>query len=34
MTFQKKVQEFYRKMPIQKYDFDEVFRDLYPELHY
>jgi hypothetical protein len=33
-TFEKKVLAFYSKMPKQKYDFDEVFRDLYPELHY
>lgn len=31
-TFQKKVQTFYSKMPKQKFDFDEVFQDLYPEL--
>ena len=31
-TFQKKVEQFYSEMPIQKYDFDEVFNDLYPEL--
>ncbi len=31
-TFQKKVQAFYSKMPKQKFDFDEVFQDLYPEL--
>jgi hypothetical protein len=30
-TFQKKVEQFYSKMPRQKYDFDEVFNDLYPE---
>lgn len=33
-TFQKKVESFYSKMPKQKYDFDEVFKDLYPELEY
>lgn len=33
-TFQKKVEKFYSEMPIQKYDFDEVFKDLYPELEY
>ncbi|MBC8486867.1 MAG: hypothetical protein H8D45_12605 [Bacteroidetes bacterium] len=31
-TFQKKVQAFYSKMPRQKFDFDNVYRDLYPEL--
>ncbi|MFA5330664.1 MAG: DUF6035 family protein [Prolixibacteraceae bacterium] len=31
-TFQKKVQTLYSKMPKQKFDFDEVFQDLYPEL--
>ncbi|AWG23887.1 DUF6035 family protein [Flavobacterium kingsejongi] len=30
-TFQKKVEQFYSKMPRQKYDFDEVFNDLYPK---
>jgi hypothetical protein len=30
-TFQNKVQSFYLKMPEQKFDFDEVFQDLYPE---
>lgn len=29
-TFQKKVEQFYSKMPRQMYDFDEVFNDLYP----
>ena len=33
-TFQKKVEQFYSKIPRQKYDFDEVFNDLYPELEY
>lgn len=33
-TFQKKVEDFYSKMPKQKYDFDEVFNDLYPEIEY
>lgn len=33
-TFQKKVEGFYSKMPKQKYDFDEVFNDLYPEIEY
>lgn len=33
-TFQKKVEQFYSKIPTQKYDFDEVFKDLYPELVY
>lgn len=33
-TFQKKVEQFYSEMPKQKYDFDEVFNDLYPELEY
>ncbi|MDD4437734.1 MAG: DUF6035 family protein [Tissierellia bacterium] len=31
-TFQRKVEQFYSEMPEQKYDFDEVFNDLYPEL--
>lgn len=33
-TFQKKVEKFYSQMPIQKYDFDRVFNDLYPEIEY
>ncbi len=33
-TFQKKVEQFYSNMPRQKYDFDEVFNDLYPEIEY
>ncbi|VFA40742.1 DUF6035 family protein [Chryseobacterium indologenes] len=33
-TFQKKVEQFYSKMPRQKYDFEEVFNDLYPEMEY
>ena len=33
-TFQKKVEAFYSKMPQQKYDFDDVFKDLYRELEY
>jgi competence CoiA-like predicted nuclease len=33
-TFQKKVEQFYSNIPRQKYDFDEVFNDLYPELEY
>lgn len=31
-TFQKKIQEFYLTMPQQKFDFDELFRDLYPDI--
>lgn len=31
-TFQQKLQAFYLKMPPQKYDFDDVFRDLFPEV--
>jgi len=31
-SFAKKLQAFYSEMPTQKYDFDEVFRELYPEL--
>ncbi|MFB9120039.1 DUF6035 family protein [Bergeyella porcorum] len=31
-TFQNKVKQLYSKMPNQKYDFDEVFNDLYPEM--
>jgi len=31
-SFQKKLESFYSKMPEQKYDFDDVFNDLYPEL--
>lgn len=33
-TFQKKVEQFYSNIPNQKYDFDKVFNDLYPELEY
>ena len=33
-TFQKKLNDFYKKIPEQKYDFDEVFRDLYFELEF
>lgn len=33
-TFQKKVEYFYYNMPRQKYDFDNVFYDLYPEIEY
>jgi competence CoiA-like predicted nuclease len=33
-TFQKKVEKFYSQMPRQKYDFDRVFNDLYPEIEY
>lgn len=33
-TFQKKVEHFYYNMPRQKYDFDNVFYDLYPEIEY
>ncbi len=33
-TCQKKVEQFYSKMPRQKYDFEEVFNDLYPEIEY
>lgn len=33
-TFQKKVEKFYSQMPRQKYDFDSVFNDLYPEIEY
>lgn len=33
-TFQKKVEKFYSTMPRQKYDFDKVFNDLYPEIEY
>lgn len=31
-SFQKKVQAFYSEIPDQKFDFDDVYRDLYPEL--
>ncbi len=31
-TFQKKVESFYLNVPKQKDDFDELFKDLYPEL--
>lgn len=31
-SFQKKVQHFYTEMPVQKFDFDAVYYDLYPEL--
>lgn len=30
--FEKKVELFYSQMPEQKYDFDEIFKDLYPEI--
>jgi competence CoiA-like predicted nuclease len=33
-TFNKKVNEFYQNIPTQKFDFDEVFRDLYWDLAY
>ena len=33
-TFNKKVCEFYLNIPTQKFDFDEVFRDLYWDLGY
>jgi hypothetical protein len=33
-TFQKKVEKFYSNMPKQKYDFDKVFYDLYPDFEY
>lgn len=33
-TFQNKVEKFYSQMPRQKYDFDKVFYDLYPEIKY
>lgn len=33
-TFQKKIEAFYSKMPKQKYDFDAVFNDLYPEIEF
>jgi competence CoiA-like predicted nuclease len=31
-TFQKKIQDFYSNIPRQRYDFDRVFKDLYPEV--
>lgn len=31
-TFEKKVMNYYVSMPEQNYDFDEVFKDLFPEL--
>lgn len=31
-TFQSKVQDFYKNIPQQKFDFDEVFRDLYSDI--
>lgn len=31
-TFHKKINEFYKEIPIQKFDFDEVFRDLYLDI--
>ena len=31
-TFRKKVQDFYSNMPQQRYDFDRVFKSLYPEI--
>lgn len=33
-TFQKKVEKFYSNMPGQKFDFDKVFYDLYPDFEY
>jgi len=33
-TFQKKVEKFYYNMPRQKYDFNKVFYDLYPDFEY
>ncbi|MNS49274.1 hypothetical protein D3C72_818780 [compost metagenome] len=33
-TFHKKVEQFYAKIPKQKYDFERVFNDLYPEMEY
>lgn len=33
-TFKKKVEKFYSDMPRQKYDFDKVFYDLYPDIEY
>jgi competence CoiA-like predicted nuclease len=31
-TFHKKINELYKEIPKQKFDFDEVFRDLYPDI--
>ncbi|WP_010114947.1 DUF6035 family protein, partial [Acinetobacter sp. P8-3-8] len=31
-TFQRKLQELYSSFPEQKYDFEEIFQTLYPEL--
>lgn len=33
-TFQKKLSALYANMPEQQYDFDELYRDLFPELEY
>ena len=33
-TFAKKVHAFYSEMSEQDFDFDDVFRDIYPELTY
>jgi hypothetical protein len=33
-SFEKKLKEFYSKMPEQKYDFDRLFIELYPEIYY
>jgi Family of unknown function (DUF6035) len=31
-TFQRKLHQFYQEQPIHNYDFDRLFRELYPEL--
>jgi len=31
-TFDKKVNEFYKEIPKQMFDFDEIFQDLYPDI--
>jgi hypothetical protein len=32
LSFQKKVTEFYKNMPVQKFDFENVYNELFPEL--
>ncbi len=32
-SFEKKIQDFYRRMPQQKFDFEPVFMTLYPDVH-
>ena len=32
ISFQKKTTEFYKEIPVQKYDFEEIYCELFPEL--